>query len=220
MSALTDKAEAAVQRSVRLVNAWPQVGPGQGVPADAVQRAIAPLRSIAADVYGRAIGAQKGTIMGPGVVPTLLRLHFPWYNVIEAVEGAAKPATGYLSGSPVVTVEDRALALHVMQLIDQTLPGLGQTLVGSGSLGLIKEASHRLLAVATDLDINTTAADEVTTLWAATKESVRDLAQAVQRRADEGWSVLKTVLVVAGGVAGLVVARELIATRRTRRDYP
>ena len=59
------------------------------------------------------------------------------------------------------------------------------------------------LAVATDLDLNTTVIDEVVTLWQATRDSVRDLAGAVQRHTEEGWSLLKTVLVVAAGAAGV-----------------
>jgi hypothetical protein len=197
------KAEAAVQRSVRLASSWPKLGPDQGVPAAAMLHAIAPLRPLAADILARPVGSSKGSIAGPGVVPTVLRAAFPLYALVEAVEGAAAPATGYLSGSAVITAEDHGLAQSMINLIDVTLPGLGQTLIGSGHLGLIKEGSHRLLAVATDCDIDTTAADEVVLLWQATKEAVRDLGGAVQRRAEEGWGLLKTALVVAAGAAGV-----------------
>jgi hypothetical protein len=206
MTPMEVKAEAAVQRSRRLVNAWPKVAADQGVVASAVLRVLQPLRAVADDILARAVGAPKGSIAGPGIVATALRLVFPQYTVVVDAAAAATggpPATGYLSGTSTITAADRALARHFLQLLDVTLPGLGETIIGSGQFGLIKEATHRLLAVATDLDLNTTAFDEVTLLWSSIKDAVRDLVGAAQRKADEGWSLLKTMLLVGAGAAGV-----------------
>ena len=211
---LEAKAEAAVQRAAKLAAAWPRVAPGQGVRADAVLRAVAPLRTIAVDILARPVGAAKGSIAGPGVVASVLRRWFPLYAVIEASEGAAAPATGYLSGSPVITDADHALAQSVLNLIDVTLPGLGATLIGAGQFGLVKEAAHRLLAVATDCDLDTTAADEVALLWQVTKEAVHDLVDAAKKPVEAGWSLLKTLLMVGAAGAGVYAAKVALTPSR------
>ena len=213
-SPLEAKAEAAVQRAAKLAAAWPRVAPGQGVRADAVLRAVAPLRTIAVDILARPVGAAKGSIAGPGVVASVLRRWFPLYAVIEASEGAAAPATGYLSGSPVITDADHALAQSVLNLIDVTLPGLGATLIGAGQFGLVKEAAHRLLAVATDCDLDTTAADEVALLWQVTKEAVHDLVDAAKKPVEAGWSLLKTLLMVGAAGAGVYAAKVALTPSR------
>lgn len=206
---MAQKAEAAVQRTVRFVNSFPKPGPDQGVKANYVLRALEILLPVIERVATQPLGAPKGSIQGGDAVNTALRLAFPWFTAVEAAEGTATPATGYLSGSPVITVADLALAGGLLDWIKTGLPAYGERPLERGQYEMIKERTHRVLAVATDLDLDTTAADQVALFWQSVKEAVKDLRKPV----DAGFNFLKGLFVVAAIAGGVYVGHTLLSDR-------
>ena len=206
MTPMAQKAEAAVQRTVRFVNSFPKPGPGQGVKANYVLRALEILRPVIENVAAQKLGAPKGSIQGGDALNTALRLAFPWYAVMEAIEGKATPATGYLSGSPVITAADLALASGLLDWIKIGLPAYGERVLERGQYELVKVRTHLVLAIATDLDIDTTLADQVALFWQSVKEAVKDVRDAGAK----GFNFLKALVVIAALTGGVYIGKTVM----------
>lgn len=206
---LEEKTEAAVQRVVRFVNAFPKPTATQRVNTAAARQALAPLRSLAERIAGTAVGAHKGSVAAPSVVTALLR-QSPLYLLAEAYEGGpAAPATGYLSGSATVTEADRTTAQFVLLLLDKILPEYPAPTLDPIVYATIKQQAHRLLLIATDLDIDTTTADQAALLWTSLKETIKEYAAALTSGAKAGLGLLEVALIAAGVGAGVYVVKAL-----------
>ena len=203
------KAEAALQRVLRFSRAWPKPGPEQMVKTQAVVAALLPLRPLAEKIAGLPVGTKKGTIAGSSAPEALAAVFSPLYLIAEAIEGRAQPATGYLSGSDSITQNDRNTARFILVVLDNleqhpvpyVVPVLYDTL---------HKQTHRLLMIATDLDIDTTLADKASLALESAKDAVEDFKKAAKRGSEEGWSVLKIALAGLGIGAGAVVVSSVL----------
>jgi hypothetical protein len=202
------KADAAVARLVKFANSFPRPTGQQLVRTDAMRAALAPLRPLAERVAGLAVGTKKGTIAGPGDLNALMRAFVPLYQIAEAIEGRAQPATGYLTG-PVVTNDDIITAQFILACCDATLPQYRQPVLDPVMYATTKAQAYRLLMVATDLDIDTTMADQVVLLWGSLKDVVKEYAAALQRGAETGLTLVTVLLIAAGIGGGVYVAKSL-----------
>jgi hypothetical protein len=205
---MEQKAEACVQRTRAFVNSFPKPGQGQGVKASYVLQALILLQPLAERIAKLKVGTAKGSIAGPGTLDAVLRIAFPWFLAVEAIEGRATPATGYLSGSPKVTAEDIGVAQALLGWI-AGLPVFGPGALDHGQYEAIKQLAHKLLAIATDLDIDTTLADKVTLFWQSVSEAVADLRAA----GEAGFNFAKTLTVIAAVVAGVYVGKTVLGSR-------
>ena len=218
-SPMAAKAEAAVQRVLRFTRAWPHPTGTQRVTVQSAQVALAPLRPLAERIAALAIGTKKGTIAGSDVPETLFKTIPFWgqlYMIVEAVEGKPQAGTGYLSGSKFITEADRATARFILNTIDATLPLYTAPVLEPADYEEIRKQSHRLLMIATDLDLDTTLVDKVSLAWVSVKESVRDLASKAAGYGKEGFDVLKTLLIIGAvgvGIYGVSMLRGAPATR-------
>ena len=211
---LRAKAEKAVERATRLANAWPKVGPDQAVKASYVRNALEFLRPIAEDVARRSLGSSKGTIAGSGWPVDLARILSPMYNIAEDIAGKPDPATGYLSGSATITEADNKTARFILFALDDLLPAYGKdNPLERDKYDLIKREAHRLLFIATDLDIDTTVFDKAVTFWKSVKEAVVDLYKKGKDALKTGMSIATIALIIAAAAGGVYVAKTLFGGR-------
>ena len=208
-SPIAQKADAAISRVLRFTRAFPHPTATQRVTVASAAKALEPLRSLADKIVALPIGTKKGTIAGSGAPEALARVFLPLYNVAEAIAGKPQPATGYLTG-PTITEDDRTTARFILNTLDATLPLYTSPLLEPADYEAIRKAAHQLMLIGTDLDIDTEIADKVTLAWASLKESVKELAQNVQQRAEEGWSLLQVGLVVAAAAFGIYGAKTVL----------
>jgi hypothetical protein len=206
---LEQKTEAAVQRVVRFVNAFPKPSATGMVSTTAARAALAPLRPMAVKIASLSVGTKKGSIAAPGIVTALLRQSV-LYLVAEAYEGGpAAPGTGYLSGSPIITEADRTTAQFMLALLDKILPEYPAPVLDPVLYTTIKQQAHKLLLIATDLDIDTSVADQAALLWAALKETVKEYAAAITSGAKAGLGLLEIALIAAGVGAGIYIVKSV-----------
>lgn len=199
------KAEAAVARLARFVNSFPKPTASQMVRTVAVRKALAPLRPLAVKIAGLSVGTQKGSIAGPEYLNEVLRL-FTFYQIAEAIAGPPQPGTGYLTG-PTITDEDIVTAKFVLGCIDGALPPMKVEALDPVMYATVKSQSYRLLAIATDLEIDTTTADQVAVLWGAMKDTLKEYAAALKRGAETGMDLLKIALIAAAFGGGIYVVK-------------
>lgn len=207
---LEQKTEAAVQRVVRFVNSFPRPTPTALVKTADVRRALVPLRPLADKVAGLSIGARKGSVAASSIVTALLR-QSPVYLIAEQYEGGpAQPATGYLSGSALVTASDVTTAKFVLAAIDGTLPSFKVSPLDPVTYATVKQQAHRLLLIATDLDLDTTCVDQAALLLGALKETLKEHAAALALGGKKALGVLEIALIATGVGAGIYAIKTVL----------
>lgn len=207
---LEQKTEAVVQRVVRFVNAFPRPSATGMVSTAAARQALAPLRPLAERVAGLSVGTRKGSVAASGIVTALLR-QSPMYLLAEQYEGGpAAPGTGYLSGSATVTADNVTTARVVLTMIDGTFPTFNTPVLDPVTYATVKQQAHRLLMIATDLDLDTSVADQAALLWGALKETVKEYAAAISSGAKTGLGLLEIAAIALGVGAGVYVVKTVL----------
>jgi hypothetical protein len=126
--AVSQRAEAALQRLVAFRDAWPTPSAGQGVRADAVLRVLKHVFPFAEMVAKLPVGHEK----------------------------LGYPGAGHLTGDT-ITDDDRVIANYLKEEIADHLEraeGDKRPVLDAQRYNRIKESAHRLLMIATDLDVN------------------------------------------------------------------
>lgn len=201
--------QATLARVTKFVAAFPRPTATQMVKAPETLAALSPLRPLALRVSQLKVGDKKGSAAPPAWIDKVLSATVP-YQIARAIEGEPDPATGYLTGSATVTQDDINVGRWVLGMIDDVLPRYPAPTLAPVLYDEIRRKAHQLMMVGTDLDVDTTAADQVALLWQSFKEATQDFARYVERGAEAGTSLLKVGVIVAAAAAGIYGVKTLM----------